>query len=57
MERGGTAAEHVHCLWHEVTIRIGPDYLPAERLRQRLKLMARWFPPDRGHRLFPAPPH
>ena len=50
----GTAAEYVHCLWHEVTIRTGPDYLPAPRLRRRLELMARWFPPYRGHRLFPA---
>ena len=50
----GTAAEYVHSLWHEVTIRTGPDYLPALPLRRRLELMARWFPPDRGHRLFPA---
>jgi hypothetical protein len=50
----GTAAEYVHCLWHEVTVRTGPDYLPAHPLRRRLELMARWFPPDRGHRLFPA---
>ena len=50
----GTAAEYVHSLWHEVTIRTGPDYLPALPLRRRLELMARWFPPDRGYRLFPA---
>lgn len=50
----GTVAEYVHCLWHEVTIRTGPDYLPTQPLRRRLELMARWFPPDRGHRLFPA---
>ena len=50
----GTAAEYVHCLWHEVTVRTGPDYLPAQPLRRRLELMARWFPPDRGHRLFPV---
>ena len=49
----GTAAEYVHCLWHEVTVRTGPDYLPAPALRRRFELMARWFPPDRGHRLFP----
>ena len=49
----GTAAEYVHCLWHDVSIRSGADYLPAEPLRRRLKLLARWFPPDRGHRLFP----
>ena len=50
----GTAAEYVHCLWHDVSIRSGVDYLPAEPLRRRLKLIARWFPPDRGYRLFPA---
>src|SRR5215469_8858152 len=50
----GTAAEYVHCLWHDVSIRSGADYLPAEPLRRRLELIARWFPPDRGYRLFPA---
>jgi hypothetical protein len=50
----GTAAEYVHCLWHDVTVRTGPDYLPAQWLRLRLKLMSRWFPADRRHRLFPG---
>ena len=49
----GTAAEYVHSLWHDVSIRSGRDYLPAEPLRRRLELMSRWFPPDRGYRLFP----
>ena len=49
----GTAAEYVHCLWHDVSIRSGVDYLPAEPLRRRLELIARWFPPDRVYRLFP----
>jgi len=49
----GTAAEYVHCLWHDVTVRTGPDHLPAPQLRRRLELLARWFPPDRGYRLFP----
>jgi hypothetical protein len=53
----GTAAEYVHCLWHDVTVRSGPDYLPTKRLQRRLKLMAQWFPPDRGHRLFPSSAH
>ncbi len=48
----GTAAEYVHCLWHDVTVRTGPEHLPAEWLRRRLELMARWFPPERGRRLF-----
>jgi hypothetical protein len=47
-----TAAEYVHCLWHDVHTRAGPDHLPAEWLRRRLLLFARWFPPDRGYRLF-----
>ena len=50
----GTVAEYVHCLWHEVTVRTGPDYLPVVPLRRRLELMARWFQPNRGYRLFPA---
>jgi hypothetical protein len=50
----GTVAEYVHCLWHEVTVRTGPDHLPVPPLRRRLDLLERWFPPDRGYRLFPA---
>jgi hypothetical protein len=53
----GTAAEYVHCLWHDVTVRSGPDYLPTKPLQRRLKLTARWFPPDRGHHLFPSSAH
>ncbi len=49
----GTAAEYVHCLWHDVTVRTGPDHLSAPALRRRLDVLARWFPPDRGCRLFP----
>src|ERR1039458_6315376 len=33
----GTVAEYVHCLWHEVTVRTGPDHLPVEPLRRRLE--------------------
>lgn len=50
---GGTMAEYIHCLWHDVTVRTGPEHLSAIWLRRRLELIARWFPPDRGHRLFP----
>ncbi len=49
-----TAAEYVHCLWHDVTAHAGPEHLPAPWLRRRLELFARWFPPDRGYRLFPS---
>ncbi len=48
----GTVAEYVHCLWHDVTIRTGPEHLPAPWLRRRLEMLARWFPPGRGYRLF-----
>jgi hypothetical protein len=50
----GTAAEYVHCLWHDVTVCAGPDHLPAQQLRRRLALLARWFPAGRGYRLYPA---
>jgi len=49
----GTAAEYVHCLWHEVQAREGPEHLPAPWLRRRLQMLARWFPPDPGQLLFP----
>ena len=50
----GTAAEYIHSLWHDVTVRSGPGFLPARQLKQRLDLLSRWFPPSRGCRLFPA---
>jgi hypothetical protein len=49
----GTAAEYIHSLWHDVTVRSGPDFLPAPQLRRRLELLLRWYPPARGRRLFP----
>jgi hypothetical protein len=49
----GTAAEYIHCLWHDVTIRSGPDFLPAPQLRRRLRLLSQWYPPAPGHQLFP----
>ena len=49
----GTAAEYVHALWHDVTVRAGEAFLPAEQLRCRLELLSCWYPPGRGHRLFP----
>ncbi len=51
-----TAAEYVHCLWHDVTIRTGPEHLPAPCLRARLELFRRWFPPNPGYRLYAAQP-
>ncbi|MFB3826276.1 MAG: hypothetical protein ACE15B_05880 [Bryobacteraceae bacterium] len=49
----GTVAEYIHALWHDVTVRTGPDHLPAAQLRRRFETLARWFPPPRGRRLFP----
>jgi hypothetical protein len=49
----GTAAEYIHSLWHDVTVRSGPDFLPGPQLRRRLELVSRWYPPAQGYRLFP----
>jgi len=49
----GSAAGYIHCLWHDVTVREGPEHLRPDALRRRLELFARWFPPNRGYRLFP----
>lgn len=49
---GATFAEYVHSLWHDVTVRTGPEHLPPDRLRHRLELVAGWFPPRPGYRLF-----
>jgi hypothetical protein len=46
-----TVAEYIHCMWHDVTVHIGLEHLPAEWLRRRLELMVRFFPPDRGQRV------
>jgi hypothetical protein len=51
----GLAAEYVHSLWHDVTVRTGLAFVPAEQLRRRLELLAGWYPPGRGRRLFPPP--
>jgi len=49
----GSAAEYVHSLWHDVEVVGGPEHLPAKELRRRLELLEAWFPPDRGHKLYP----
>jgi hypothetical protein len=49
----GTAAEYVHCLWHDVEVVSGREHLPARQLERRLELLSGWFPPDRGHKLYP----
>lgn len=52
----GTAAEYIHSLWHDVSLRKGPHFIPTRQLRRRLGLLASWYPPARGHRLFPNHP-
>ena len=52
----GTFAEYAHAMWHDVTVRSGPEHLPPEPVRRRLELMARWFPPNAGYRVFPRRP-
>jgi len=47
----GTAAEYIHCLWHDVTVRTGPEHLPAGPLRKRIEFMTRFFAPNRGPRV------
>ncbi len=47
-----TAAEYMHGLWHDVQIRVGPNYLPFQPLRRRLKLLEGMFPPNTGYSLF-----
>jgi hypothetical protein len=49
----GTVAEYIHSLWHDVRVRTGSRFVPAEQLRRRLELLSRWYPPGHGHRLFP----
>ncbi len=47
-----TAAEYMHGLWHDVQIRVGPEHLPVEQLRRRMKWLAELFPPNEGYGVF-----
>jgi len=47
-----TLAEYMHGLWHDVQIRVGPEHLPVEQLRRRMSLLAEFFPPNEGYRVF-----
>jgi hypothetical protein len=47
-----TLAEYMHGLWHDVQIRVGPDHLPLEPLRERMNLLAGMFPPNTGYQVF-----
>lgn len=47
-----TLAEYIHCLWHDVTVRSGPEHLAGEIVRSRLELMARLYPPDPDQQLW-----
>jgi len=48
---GSTAAEYIHGLWHDVTVRAGPEHLPTAWLRKRIEFMVKFFPPDAGQRV------
>ena len=47
-----TLTEYIHGLWHDVEVRIGPNYLPVSALRCRLELMAELYPPNQGYTVF-----
>ncbi|HLW79501.1 MAG TPA: hypothetical protein VKU44_07865 [Terriglobia bacterium] len=47
-----TMAEYMHGLWHDVQIRVGPEHLPLPQLRRRMKLLAEFFPPNEGYKVF-----
>lgn len=47
-----TTAEYMHGLWHDVQIRVGPEHLPVQQLRSRMKLLAELFPPNSGYSVF-----
>jgi len=47
----GTIAEYIHALWHDVSVRTGPEHLAPLSLQRRFEMLARWFPPRRGKRL------
>lgn len=49
-----TVAEYIHCLWHDVTVRSGPEHLPPQWLRRRLEAVERWYPPNPGYSLYPG---
>jgi hypothetical protein len=47
-----TLAEYMHALWHDVEVRHGPEDLAEKYLARRFRLLAQWFPPNPGCRLF-----
>ena len=48
-----TAAEYVHCLWHDVDISTGSEHLPLRQLERRLELLSHWVSPrPRLHAVF-----
>lgn len=47
-----TLAEYMHGLWHDVQIRVGPDYLPVAQLQKRMIWLSGVFPPNPGYNLF-----
>jgi hypothetical protein len=47
-----TLAEYLHALWHDVEVRSGPQHLRPPYIRRRFEMLAQWFPPNPGYRLF-----
>lgn len=47
-----TVAEYMHGMWHDVQVRVGPEHLPLQQLRQRMILMSKLFPPNSGYAVF-----
>jgi hypothetical protein len=47
-----TVAEYMHGMWHDVQVRVGPEHLPLQQLRQRMVLLSNLFPPNPGYEVF-----
>ncbi len=43
-----TAAEYMHTMWHDVTLRTGPEHLPADAVRARFDWFRKILPPNPG---------
>jgi hypothetical protein len=47
-----TLAEYMHGMWHDVQVRVGPEHLPLQQLRQRMVLLSSLFAPNPGYAVF-----
>ncbi len=48
MSFAATAAEYMHALWHEITLRTGPEHLPEEIVQARFDWFEKRLPPNPG---------